>query len=117
NANDCLQAACSASHTCDYVPKPDATPCGVGGTCDANGQCNLCQPGAKACDGNVPTVCGSDGRFHSSAVCSGATPYCNPQTGDCVGCNSAADCPSASGECALAKCNNNSCENEPIPQG
>ncbi|MBI3201123.1 MAG: LamG domain-containing protein [Myxococcales bacterium] len=107
--NECLSVTC-ASAQCGLSPKSQGTTCAAGaGTCDGSGQCNVCQPGTKACNGNVPLVCGSNGQYSAQPACSGATPNCAPTTGTCVQCTSATQCPGTTAPCLQAVCASNTC--------
>jgi len=81
-ANECLAAQCLASNTCALSAKPSDAPCGNGGTCDGQGQCNMCTPGTATCNGNVPLNCGPDGNYVVGSACTGDTPTC--ENGTCI---------------------------------
>lgn len=107
--NDCLSVTCKSAQ-CGLSPKAQGTPCAASaGTCDGSGQCNVCQPGSKTCNGNVPMVCGSNGQYTPQPACSGAKPNCSPATGSCVECTSATQCPGTSSPCLQAVCASNAC--------
>lgn len=119
STNDCLSATC-ASNKCGYSPQAQGTACGSGsgtGTCNGSGQCNVCQPGSKTCNGNVPLVCGSNGQYSAQTACGGGTPECDPASGSCVQCTSLAQCPTSSNPCLSPLCTTGSCGFAPKAAG
>ncbi|HQP36255.1 MAG TPA: hypothetical protein PLI95_13795 [Polyangiaceae bacterium] len=107
--NECLVATCTGS-ACGFAPKPADTNCAGGtGKCNGAGQCNVCTPGTRICNGNVPLLCESNGQYAPQAACSGATANCDPATGTCVQCTVASQCPASCNPCLDAVCNSNTC--------
>ena len=115
SGNACLQAACT-SNQCGFVPKVQGAAC-PGGTCNGAGQCYVCQPGSTVCSGNQVLTCNAMGQYDAPLVCSGGTPYCDPQSPSCVQCVSAANCPASGSSCITATCNGNACGFANVPNG
>ena len=115
SGNACLQAACT-SNQCGFVPKAQGAAC-PGGTCNGAGQCYVCQPGSTVCSGNQVLTCNAMGQYDAPLVCSGGTPYCDPQSPSCVQCVSAANCPASGSSCITATCNGNACGFANAPNG
>ncbi|MBI3204276.1 MAG: hypothetical protein HYZ29_22255 [Myxococcales bacterium] len=117
SANECVTAACT-TNKCGYSPKAQGTPClNSAGTCNGAGQCNVCQPGNKICNGNVPLLCGSNGQYAAQPACTGSTPECDPATGGCVQCTTLAQCPTSTNPCLSALCSSNVCGFAPKAPG
>jgi hypothetical protein len=119
-AGPCVEAACTAG-ACGITYSGDGVACSLGGqlgTCDGAGQCNLCEPGTKACGANAVLTCGPDGMF-DAAPCGGATPYCDPAAliPQCVECTLANQCPAPGGTCQVATCSDNLCSDTTAPNG
>ncbi len=118
-ASPCAEAACAAG-TCGLTFSGDGVACALGGelgTCDGAGQCNLCEPGTKACGGNAVLTCGPNGQLQAPAACGGATPYCEPVGVACVACLAANQCPAPAGACQVAQCAGNACGIASAPNG
>jgi formylglycine-generating enzyme len=88
DGDDCTVDTCESGSAVHQL-KQAGSPCAQnGGTkCDASGRCVSCSLapdglcaectlGDKDCLGDVPRVCGPDGRWSSLAACNGATPVC-----------------------------------------
>jgi sulfatase modifying factor 1 len=116
--NDCQLAACDAG-ACGLAPKAAGAICAQGaGTCDGNGQCNLCEPGFKACNGSTLLVCGDSGTFDDPITCSGDTPYCDPADPKCVGCFDTSQCVTPGmNPCLAVACLENACVTTLVPDG
>lgn len=107
-ADECLTVNC-IENACAYAPKAKDTLCQSGaGTCNGAGQCNLCEPGTRKCEGNVPFVCESTGHYVAEPACVGPTPICGGPSTKCVACESASHC-AAQGECWQSECEANTC--------
>jgi len=118
SANECAAPWCDAVHACGYSPKSGGTVCAGGvGKCDGSGQCNVCTPGTKICNGNVPLHCGSNGQYAVQPACADTTPNCDPATGICVQCSVASQCAASSNPCLDAVCNSNACAFTPKQLG
>ena len=70
----CFIAVCTIDNACGFSSSPKGTIC-AGGTCDGNGQCNVCNPGDVKCAGNNVESCGNNGQWNE-IVCSGDMPIC-----------------------------------------
>jgi hypothetical protein len=116
--NDCQLAACNGG-ACSLEPKPEGGLCAQGaGTCDGNGQCNLCEPGFKACNGSTLLVCGESGTFDDPITCGGDTPYCDPVDPKCVGCFDTSQCVTPGmNPCLAVACLENACVTTLVPDG
>jgi hypothetical protein len=117
-SNECQVAACN-SGKCAFAPKAEGAICAMGnGSCDGNGQCNLCEPGLKACNGADLLVCGDSGTFDPPITCTGDTPFCDPGEPKCVACYEAGQCITAGmNPCLGANCVENTCVISPVPNG
>jgi hypothetical protein len=101
-AKTCFVADCQKG-MCGSVPAPLGATCGSGASvCDGAGQCGTCLPGAKACNGNVPTLCDASGQAKPQTACAKSAPIC--AAGDCVQCAAPSDCPASANPCAPATC-------------
>ncbi len=94
DARRCTPDSSSAAQTCNALGLWDeSVECSAGTYC-AEGECLPCQPGVpecaacepseRACTGNTPRQCSEDGIWVNQAACSGVTPTCDPQTGECI---------------------------------
>lgn len=73
------------------------------GLCDAlGGQCDVCTPGAKDCDGNVSRVCNDDGQAYTMTPCAAPRGTC-AGAGSCVACVNDSQCQAST--CMVASCN------------
>lgn len=73
------------------------------GLCDAqSGQCDVCVPMAKDCDGNTARICNMDGQTYASTPCAAPKGVC-AGAGSCVECTSDAHCMAS--ECSVGACN------------
>lgn len=116
SSNPCLSSTCTGN-TCGFSPLPQGTSCGAGGICNGSGQCNVCIPGTKTCNGNTPMLCDGTGQWLAQTACAGGTSWCEPGTGVCVQCLSAPHCPASSNPCISATCSGNVCGFASVPQG
>jgi hypothetical protein len=116
--NDCQLATCDAG-ACGLVAKPGGAICAQGaGTCDGNGQCNLCEPGFATCNGSTLLVCGESGTFDDPITCGGDTPYCNPVDPKCVECLDTSQCVTPGmNPCLAVACLENACATTLVPDG
>jgi hypothetical protein len=116
--NDCQLAACNGG-ACGLEPKPEGALCLQGaGTCDGNGQCNLCEPGFATCNGSTLLVCGESGTFDAPITCGGDTPYCDPADPKCVGCFDTSQCVTPGmNPCLAVACLDNACVTTLVPDG
>ncbi len=114
--NECQLATCD-DDVCRLTPKPATASCAMGqGTCDGNGQCNLCEPGLTLCDGATLFVCAANGTFDDPITCEGDTPYCDPSKPKCVACYEASQCVEQN-PCKVPNCAQNLCLGGPVPDG
>jgi hypothetical protein len=91
--------ACNAERTA-FVKEESCEP----GLCDAaGGQCDVCVPETKGCEGNSVRTCRPDGQGHEMTPCAAPTRICRGN-GLCVQCASNADCPAPSNPCLSAMC-------------
>jgi sulfatase modifying factor 1 len=116
--NDCQLATCNGG-TCGLGAKPEGAICAQGaGTCDGNGQCNLCEPGFATCNGSTLLVCDESGTFDDPITCSGDTPYCDPTDPKCVGCFDTSQCVTPGmNPCLAVACLENACVTTLVPDG
>lgn len=116
--NECQVAACT-SGACGIKAKARGAVCAMGaGMCDGNGQCNLCEPGTKACAGSDVLLCGESGTYGPLTTCGGGTPYCDPADPKCVECFATAHCVVAGmNPCLIPSCVANACMTAPVPDG
>jgi hypothetical protein len=116
--NECQLATCDAG-ACGLAPKPEGAICAQGaGTCDGAGQCNLCEPGFRACNSSTLLVCGESGTFDSPITCEGDTPYCDPADPKCVGCVDASQCLTPGmNPCLAVACLDSACATTLVPDG
>jgi hypothetical protein len=89
-------------------------PCGEG-TCDARGgDCNKCEPGEKACDGDTVLTCNEAGQDYDASRCSGDMRCVG--MGQCVACSSDDDCTELTNGCSVGMCgSDNRCVAEEAP--
>jgi hypothetical protein len=114
-AGDCVSGTCTAAtRVCMdgglYGCSQDLTqltllkPCAATMCDQLNGECDVCTPSARTCDGTFAEACDSRGQALTRTECTGATPKCTG-TGQCVQCTVATDCPAPSNQCQTATCN------------
>jgi cysteine-rich repeat protein len=71
--------------------------------CDPlGGQCDVCTPGAKSCQGNAVLTCSADGQGYAMAACASPRAIC-AGAGNCVACVNDTQCSAAT--CTIAACN------------
>jgi hypothetical protein len=111
---DCTDAACVANKlvcdddvlkkcNADQTALEDVKPC-MPGMCDnAAGECDVCTPGKKTCEGDTVVTCNGQGQAYTRAPCGGSTRQC-VGAGQCVACAADADCGDP-GACKLRHCN------------
>lgn len=94
---------CNADGT-DFA---EMTPCGQG-TCDAKGgDCNVCTPGQKKCDGAAVATCNAAGQAFDKTACGGGEKCVG--AGQCVECAADADCSALTKGCVVGACVSNMC--------
>ena len=97
--------------------------CGIGGPCNANGDCRSgacvagacaeCRPTATECVGSTPRTC-SNGRWVNGTACTGDTPVCTPATATCACQDGAIRC---AGTTAERRCMGGQFAQFPCPSG
>ena len=84
------------------------TPCNEM-TCDAaGGDCNVCEPGKKRCEGDTAMTCGDSGQTFETTPCD-AGKRCAGE-GECVDCIDDGDCSELTMDCLVGSCRGSKCE-------
>lgn len=70
-ADDCIRTFCDGPN-----PRVEnlaaGTPCKGSGVCNGKGECGVCVPGSKACEGEVPFHCDENGVWKAGPTCPSA---------------------------------------------
>jgi EGF-like domain len=113
-AGDCTTATCKPmQYVCqadklrqcnaDQTALMDVSQCQPGWCDAAGGQCDVCAPGSKGCDGNTVMTCNAQGQGSTREDCPPEKSLCVGM-GQCVECATADDCPDP-GACKERYCN------------
>jgi hypothetical protein len=125
-AGDCTASACVANKlvcegdslrkcNADQTALVDDQECDPGLCDNVAGECDICTPGEKKCEGDTVLTCDSKGQNYTRKSCSGGTAHCIG-SGQCVACTQDSECP-APGTCKQRYCNTakGTCEPQNAP--